>query len=387
MAALSLTTAGESHGPGLTLIVSGLPASVPFDRAFIDGELARRQGGFGRSGRQGIEEDRVEVLAGVRRGVTTGAPLALFIRNKDSRLDDEKKTPAIRTPRPGHADLAGALKFATDDCRDVVERASARETAARVAGCAAARCMLRELGIESFAFVRSIAEAATGVVCTPGNWRELRIARDASETFCPDTAATQRQREAVTSAKHAKDTVGGFIECHVFGVVPGIGSCMTAQEKLDAMIAGSVMSVQAIKSVEIGMGRACASRRGSEVHDAITFDAGTPGSHTLGFERTTNHAGGIEGGMSNGQPIVVSAAMKPISTVLRGMPSVDLRTVQPASSHYERSDICAVPAASVVIENVVAFEVARAMRRKFGGDSLREVLAQAAAFRELWRRA
>ena len=385
MATLSLITAGESHGPGLTAIVSGVPAGVLFDLAFINGELARRQGGFGRSGRMGIEDDHIEVLAGVRKGVTTGAPVALFVKNKDSRLDDEKKTPAIHRPRPGHADLAGAIKFASNDCRDVVERASARETAARVAGCAVARCMLRELGIESFAFVRQIHAAATGVACSLDNWHALRTARDASETYCPDAAVTAQQRDAITNAKHAKDTVGGVIECHVFGVMPGIGSCMNAHEKLDGLIAGSVMSIQAIKSVEIGLGRDVAGRTGSNVHDAIGFDASQRNSLTLGFTRTSNHAGGIEGGMSNGQPIVVTAAMKPISTVLQGMPSVDLRTREPAPSQYERSDICAVPAASVVVENVVAFEVARALRTKFGGDSKREVAAQVKAFMELVR--
>lgn len=388
MSHLDYTTAGESHGPALVVTVSGLPSGVTVDTDFINGELARRQGGYGRGGRMGIEDDKVEVLTGVRNGLCTGSPVTFLIRNKDSRLDDAKRTPPVHRPRPGHADLAGSIKFLTNDCRDVLERASARETASRVAAGALARCMLREFGIESFAFVRSIRDAATTAAVSANNWREVKHARDASETYCPDAAITARHREIIHAAKLDKDTVGGLVEAHIFGVPIGLGSCMHWQDKLDARLAYAAMSIQAIKSVEIGLGKDVASRPGSLVHDPITFDparvmhAGHP-NHHLGFSRSTNNAGGTEGGMSNGEPLVIRAAMKPISTLLRGLPSVDLKTGQAQQSQYERSDICAVSAASVVLENVTAFEVARALSDKFGGDSLTEVRAQVAAYLKL----
>lgn len=378
---LDYLTAGESHGPGLLVVVSGLPAGLAVDAAFIDAELARRQGGYGRGGRQGIEDDHAEILSGVRKGLTIGSPVAMLVRNRDSRLDDEKKTPAIHRPRPGHADLAGSIKWLTTDCRDTLERASARETAARVAAGALARCLLREFGIETFGMVRSIGGVGTDVVVTERSWRALAALRDASETYCPDDAATARQKEAIRSAKLDKDTVGGQVETHVFGVFPGLGSCMDWRDKLDARIAYAVMGVQAIKAVEIGLGVGVAALRGSAVHDPIRFDHTIRDTHpSLGFTRDTNHAGGTEGGMTNGQPVVVRATMKPISTLLRGMPSVDLNTKEAQQSQYERSDICAVSAAGVVVENVVAFEVARAFRAKFAGDSMTEVRAQVDAY-------
>jgi chorismate synthase len=388
MAHLDYLTAGESHGPALVATVSGMPSGVGVDTAFINTELARRQGGYGRGGRMGIEDDTVEVLAGVRGGLTTGAPVAFLIRNKDSRLDDAKRTPPVHAPRPGHADLAGSIKFLTSDCRDVLERASARETASRVAAGALARCLLREFDIDAFGFVRSIRGASTDVRVAPDTWRAVQQARDASETYCPDAAVTQRQRDINHAAKLDKDTVGGLVEAHVFNMPVGLGSCMGWREKLDARLAYAAMSIQAIKCVEIGLGKEVASRPGSLVHDPIHFDparvmTGTQPNHHLGFSRPTNNAGGTEGGMSNGEPIVVRAAMKPISTLLRGLPSVDLRSGQAQGSQYERSDICAVPAASVVLENVVAFEVARAFRVKFGGDSIAEVRAQVAAYLKL----
>jgi chorismate synthase len=385
MARLEYTTAGESHGPGMVVIVEGMPAGVPVDVGFINAELSRRQGGYGRGGRQRIEDDSVEVLAGVRMGTTLGSPVAMLIRNKDSRLDDAAKTPAIHRPRPGHADLAGSLKWLTTDCRGTLERASARETAARTAAGALARCLLREFGIEVFGFVRTILDGATTAAPTPDSWRSLRALRDASETYCPDAAATARQCEIIRQAKIDKDTVGGLIEAHAFGVPPGIGTCADWRDRLDARLAYAAMGIQAIKAVEIGLGKDVASRPGSRVHDPIRFDAATRNAHTLGFVRDSNNAGGTEGGMSNGQPIVVRAAMKPISTLLRGMPSVDLNTRQPEMSAYERSDVCAVPAASVVLENVVAFEVAAAWREKFGGDSLAEARANSENFLRMAR--
>ncbi len=380
MAALEYRTAGESHGPSMVCLVEGLPLGTPIDLEFVNAELRRRQQGYGRGARQRIESDAAEVLAGLRLGKTNAGPLALAVRNRDSRLDDPAKTPAVTRPRPGHADLAGSLKFLTPDGRDVIERSSARETAARVAAGAAARCLLREFGIEAFGFVRGAIDAYTDVAPTADNWRELRALRDASEVAVPDPKASDRLVERIRAAKEAKDTVGGLIEVHVFGVPPGLGGCGAGPDRLDARLGAAVLSVQAMKSVGIGLGAEVAARRGSQVHDPIHFDPDRRHLASLGFERSTNNAGGIEGGMSNGMPIVVTAAMKPISTLLQGLPSVDLATGAAERSAYERSDICAVAAASVVLENVVAFEVARAFRAKFSGDSLRETSMQFEAY-------
>jgi chorismate synthase len=373
MAQLDYTTAGESHGPGLVAIVTGVPAGLVVDRDLINAELARRQGGYGRGARQRIETDTVEFLAGLRQGKTLGSPIAMRVANKDARLDDPEKTPPLFRPRPGHADLAGSLKYLTTDCRGVLERASARETAARTAAGALVRSLLRVFEIETMGFVRSVGEASTDVAVTEENWRALRGARDASDTYCPDAAATERQREVIRKAKVDQDTAGGLIEAHVFGVPPGLGSCMDWRDKLDARLAYGAMSIQAIKAVEIGLGKEVAARPGSRVHDPIRWDPKLVQTTKLGFARDSNNAGGTEGGMSNGQPVVVRAAMKPISTLLRGMPSVDLNSKEAQTSTYERSDVCAVPAASVVLENVVAFEIARALLAKFGGDTMDEV--------------
>lgn len=372
---LSYQTAGESHGPALLAVVNGVPRGLKIDEGLINRELERRQGGYGRGGRQNIETDTVQILTGVRAGVSMGSPITLMIVNRDSRMDDFAKTPPISRPRPGHADLAGALKWLSNDCRETLERASARETAARVAAGALSRLLLREIGIEAFGMVRSIGGIQTDVAVDEGSWRGLSAQRDSSETYCPDPSATQSQRDAIRQAKIDKDTIGGLVEAHVFGAPPGLGSCMNWHEKLDARLAYAVMGIQAIKSVEIGLGKEVAARPGSQVHDPITFDAARSNESTLGFVRPSNNAGGTEGGMTTGQPIVVRAAMKPIATLLRGMPSVDLKTKQPDQSAYERSDVCAVPACSVVVENVVAFEVARVACEKFGGDSVAEFVA------------
>lgn len=354
-------------------MITGLPAGVDIDEDFVNAELRRRQGGYGRGGRQRIEQDRAQFLSGVRRGRTIGSPLTVLVANRDLRLDDLQRTPPVHRPRPGHADLAGSVKWLTTDCRETLERASARETAARTAAGAIARCLLRVVGVEVFGFVRSIHAVETEIEVTPENWEGLRDARDRSETYCPDPGATVRQCDVIRQAKVDKDTVGGLIEAHVFGLPPGLGSCMDWSSKLDARLAYAVMGIQAIKAVEIGLGREVASRFGSQVHDPIRFDESKRGGPTLGFTRDSNNAGGTEGGMTNGQPVVVRAAMKPISTLLRGLPSVDLNTKQPQDSQYERSDVCAVSAASVVLENVVAFEVARALCEKFPGDSVLEL--------------
>lgn len=376
MSSLRLRTAGESHGPGLTALLEGLPAGLRVDLELVNGELARRQGGYGRGGRQRIEHDAAEVRAGVRNGVTMGGPVVLWVPNKDARLDDVERTPPIHRPRPGHADLAGCLKWLTDDCRDVLERASARETAARVAAGALCRGLLREFGIEAFGFVRGAVDAWSAVEVTPENWTHLRTVRDASDVACPDAATSAAIVDLIHRAKTEQDTVGGLCEVHVFGVPPGVGTCVASDERLDARLAAAVMGIQAFKSVEIGLGRAVAQRFGSQVHDPITLDRSRCGESHLGFVRPTNHAGGIEGGMTNGMPVVVTGAMKPISTLLRGLPSIDLRSGEAVRSDYERSDVCAVAAASVVMENVVAFEIARAFLDKHGGDTMDEVRAR-----------
>jgi chorismate synthase len=370
---LTCQTAGESHGPGGVAIVTGLPAGLRIDSEFINGELRRRQGGYGRGGRQRIESDQVQWLGGIRGGLTTGAPVALMVPNRDNRLDDPERTPPVHRPRPGHADLAGAIKFDTDDCRNILERASARETAARTAAGALAHCMLRALGMQAFGYVTAMRDVAIDLDVREDSLQHLRGLRDASSMYCPDEAATAAMEAHVRAAKEAKDTVGGLCRVHVLGCPVGLGSCMHRADCLDGRIAGAVMRIQAFKSVEIGLGRAVAERWGSEVHDPIEPAAESGGGRTRGYTRPSNRAGGIEGGMSNGQPIVVTGAMKPISTLLRGLPSVDLRTGAAEHSDYERSDVCAVSAASVVMESVVAFEVAAAVLESTGGSTMDQV--------------
>ncbi|MBK8915884.1 MAG: chorismate synthase [Phycisphaerales bacterium] len=376
MSTLTLRTAGESHGPALTVLIEGFPADVTIDLDWINGELRRRQGGYGRGGRMRIERDEAVFLAGVRHGRSTGAPIVIQIANRDSRLDS---APAIENPRPGHADLAGAIKWLTTDCRNTLERASARETAGRVAGGALAGCLLREFGIEAVGFVTAVGTAAAQV-SEQATAAELIASRDANEMYTPDAAAAEAMMAVVREAKKSQDTVGGVVEVRVFGVPIGLGSCASWEGKLDGRLMRAVGSVQAIKGVEIGLGFEAARRPGSAVHDAIRHDAAQRGMHHFGFVRDTNRAGGIEGGMTNGMPVVVRAAMKPISTLLQGMESVNLRTLQPQRSDYERSDVCAVPAASVVVQQVVAFEICAALCEKFGGDTLREMRAAREAY-------
>lgn len=350
-------------------LIEGLPAGVPVDKDFIDGELRRRQGGYGRGGRQKIETDAVDILSGVRRGKSIGSPIALQIVNRDFRIDE---APAVYRPRPGHADLAGSLKWLTTDCRETLERASARETAARVAAGALARCLLREFGIEVFGYVVSVGSASAGPVDF-SDMARVRAARDESDVFCPDATASEQMRGLIRQAKVDGDTLGGLVEVRVVNCPPGLGSCVQYDQKLDGRLAMAVMSIQAFKSVEIGIGKDAAFLPGSQVHDEIAFDPSQKDRPTLGFIRKTNNAGGLEGGMSNGQPIIVRGAMKPIATLMKAMQSVDLNTKQADKAAYERSDVCAVSAASVVLENVVAFEIARAFVEKFAGDSMTEV--------------
>lgn len=371
MPTLDYRTAGESHGQALITLIEGMPAGVTIDLGFINAELARRQGGYGRGGRMKIERDEAVVLSGVRRGVTIGSPITIQIANCDWRIDE---APPIHRPRPGHADLAGSLKWLTTDCRETLERASARETAARVAAGALTRSLLREFGIEVIAFVVRIFDVKAAVD-RDLELSDLRQLRDANETYCPDQAAAERMIDAIRRAKVDRDTVGGVIEAHVRGHPPGLGSCMRWQDKLNGRLMHAVGSIPAIKGVEIGRGFGTAAQRGSEVHDPIDYDSATRDTPRLGFVRRSNNAGGLEGGMTNGQPIVLRAAMKPISTLLQGMDSVNLVTKQSERSDYERSDVCSVPAASVVVENVVAFEIARAFMEKFAGDTLAEARA------------
>ncbi len=375
MARLDYQTAGESHGQALITLIDGMPAGVTIDLDAVNAELHRRQGGYGRGGRMKIEKDQADVLSGVRRGVTIGSPIAVQLINRDHRIDT---APPIHRPRPGHADLAGSLKWLTTDCRETLERASARETAARVAAGAIARCLLRLFDIDVVGYVTRIGGVAASA--TDYAVAELRAARDANEAYCPDAQAAVGMIDAIRQAKVDRDTLGGVVEVQVHGHPPGLGSCMRWQDKLDGRLMQAVGSIQAFKGVQIGLGFAAAARPGSAVHDEIDFDPSLRNSPNLGFVRRSNNAGGLEGGMTNGAPIVVRAAMKPISTLLRGLDSVNLETKAPERSDYERSDVCSVPAASVVAENVVAFEVARAFLEKFAGDTVIEVRAAYKAY-------
>lgn len=381
MSTLSYRTAGESHGKALLALVEGLPAGVPIDSDFINNELKRRQGGYGRGGRQKIETDTADFLTGVRRGKSIGSPITMMMVNKDSRLDDLTATPPLHRPRPGHADLAGSVKWLTTDCRETLERASARETAARVAAGALARCFLKQFNIDVFGFVRSVGTARASIPAldgpqqTPGALGELIRLRDESDVYCPDPAASEFFRAFINEQKTAKDTAGGIVETHVIGCPIGIGSCMTWDGRLDSRIAAAVVAIQAFKGVEFGMGFEVAKLPGSKVHDEITYDATKRDTPTLGFSRTTNNAGGLEGGMTNGQPVIVRGAMKPISTLGKPLRSIDLNTKLESEAGWERSDISAIAAASVIMENVIAFEIARAFLEKFGGDSLTETNA------------
>ena len=366
-------TAGESHGPALVALVDGFPAGLTVDKAAIDAELVRRQGGYGRGGRQRIETDAVTFLSGLWRGVTLGSPLAMEVVNKDAKLE---KLDDVDRPRPGHADLPGAIKH-LGGVRAVLERASARETAARVAAGALARQLLAVFGIEVAGWVRELGGIGLGGPEDEGladrSLGDLRGIRDSSAIYSLSPARDAEVTTLIDKVGKEGDTLGGVVEVRVAGLPIGLGTHAQWDRKLDGRIAQAVMAVQAIKGVEIGMGFEAARRRGSEVHDAIHFDAALRGTPALGFTRPTNNAGGLEAGMTNGQPLVVKAAMKPISTLRKPLESVNLKTKQAEEAAYERSDVCAVSACSVIIENVVAFEVAAALVDKFGGDSIEEM--------------
>jgi chorismate synthase len=372
-------TAGESHGPALVALVDGFPAGLTVDKAAIDAELVRRQGGYGRGGRQRIETDAVTFLSGLWRGVTLGSPLALEVINKDAKLE---KLDDVDRPRPGHADLPGSIKH-LGGVRAVLERASARETAARVAAGALARQLLAVFGVDVAGWVTELGDIRLGD--RPGALADLKALRDASAVYSLHPERDPEVTALIDRVGKEGDTLGGVVEVRVDGLPIGLGTHAQWDRKLDGRLAQAVMAVQAIKGVEIGLGFEAARRRGSQVHDAIGYDASGRDSATLGFTRPTNNAGGLEAGMTNGQPLVVRAAMKPISTLRKPLGSVNLRTKQPEEAAYERSDVCAVSAASVIVENVVAFEVAAAFIDKFGGDSVEEMQARHRLYHDLAR--
>ncbi len=377
---LRFATAGESHGEALIALLSGLPAGLRIDQAFVDRELWRRQQGYGRGGRMKIERDTPHFLSGVRDEVTIGAPIVIQLVNRDwknweealpvGKGDPEKARP-VMSPRPGHADLSGVLKYNLPEARYVLERASARESAARVAAGAVAKLFLRELGIEVLSHV-----IAVGAVSVAGRtkWEQVRTLYDREEVVlnCVDAESEKRLKAEVDAALKTGDSVGGVFEVIAHHVPPGLGTYANWDERLDAQLAAALMSVQAVKAVEIGEGVAAAASPGSNVHDEIEYRAGE-GVFT-GFARTTNRAGGIEGGISNGEDIVVRGYLKPISTLRRPLRSVDFRTREAVKAAYERSDVCVVPAAGVVGEAMVALTLARAALEKFGGDSMAETL-------------
>ena len=374
MSRFRFVTSGESHGPALTVTVTGMPAGVPLERARLDRELELRQSGYGRGTRMKIETDRAEVLAGVRSSETLGSPITIRIVNRDHEnwtdvmgvwetVEGEREKRRIHSPRPGHADLVGGLKYDRRDLRDILERASARETAARVAAGALAKELLRAFGIEIRSAV--LAMGSAGDPSATPTWDELGAIDPDSplRTFGDDSAMIK----AVDAAREAGDTLGGVLFVAAHGVPAGLGSYVQWDEKLDGRLGQAILSIHAVKAVAVGDGVAAATRLGSEVHDPITY------AETSGYSRTSNRAGGLEGGVTNGQDVVVRAFMKPISTIRKGLPSVDIDTHEPQKSQWERSDVTAVSACGIVCEAMLAIVLADAMREKFGGDSLGEM--------------
>jgi chorismate synthase len=385
---LKLTTAGESHGPGLTCIIEGLPAGLELDRETIDRDLARRQLGHGRGGRMKIEQDRAEVRGGVRHGRTLGGPISLWVVNRDFANWEERMNPwpvdaevaEVHLPRPGHADLVGTQKYGLTDVRDILERASARETAARVAGGAIAKAFLRALGVDVFSHVLQI----TGVNAprpddlTPSDFDGV----DESPVRCLDPNASRAMVAEINALRKANESLGGVFEVRAFGLVPGLGSHVSWEERLDGRLGMAILSIQALKAVAIGDGYEVAGLPGSQAHDEIFYD------EARGYYRKTNRAGGLEGGMTTGDPLVVRGSMKPLPTLTQPLQSVDIATHEPAQALRERTDSCTVPAAGVVAEAMVAFVLADAYRNKFGGDHIDDVRAAVEAYQERigWRR-
>ena len=379
-------TAGESHGPCLTVIIDGVPAGFPVDLSKVNRDLWRRQQGYGRGGRMLIEKDEVQVRSGIRWGETLGSPVALGIENRDWKNWTKKMSPApedrddkiaVTKPRPGHADLAGVLKYNRSDVRDILERASARDTVSRTAVGSFCKQLLAPFGIRVMGYIRSIGNVTADLDGL--SYEEAFFRSEESAVRTADSEAEAKMIALIEECKKQGNTLGGIFEVVALGLPPGLGAHTQWDRKLDGRLAQALMSIQAIKGVEIGLGFEMARRRGSEVHDEIFFDPnrmvteGTPRIVPTGFYRGSNNSGGTEGGMTNGAPLVVRVAMKPISTLMSPLQSVELRSKQSADASVERSDVCAAPAAAVVGESVVAFELADAFFEKFGGDSLREI--------------
>ncbi len=380
--ALHMVTAGESHGPGLTCILEGLPAGIELDREALNRDLARRQLGHGRGGRMKIERDQVQVTAGVRHGRTLGGPIALQVINRDYANWEERMNPwpveaepaEVHLPRPGHADLVGTQKYGLTDVRDVLERASARETAARVAGGAVARAFLRALGVSVHSHVIQITgvKAPRRPDLEPADFASV----DESPVRCLDPESSRAMVAEINQLRKANESLGGVFEVWAFGLVPGLGSHVSWEERLDGIIGQAILSIQALKAVTIGDGLEVAGLPGSQAHDEIFYD------EQRGFWRQTNRAGGLEGGMTTGAPLVVRGAMKPLPTLTKPLRSVDIATHEPAEALRERTDSCTVPAAGVVGEAMIAFVLADAYRRKFGGDHIDDVRQAVSAYRK-----
>ncbi len=380
---LRLITAGESHGPGLTCIVEGLPAGLELSEQAINSDMARRQLGHGRGGRMKIEKDAAEVTAGVRHGRTLGGPIALQVRNRDYANWEDRMNPwpveeeiaEVHLPRPGHADLVGVQKYKQSDVRNILERASARETAARVAGGALCKAFLGALGVEVYSHVVQIASVAVPErpeALTPADFAEV----DASPVRCLDREAAKAMVAEIDDLRRANESLGGVFEVQAFGLVPGLGSHVSWEQRLDGRLAQAICSIQAIKGVSIGDAFAIAGVPGSAAHDEIFYDG------EQGYHRETNRAGGLEGGMTNGLPLIVRGAMKPLPTLTKPLRSVDTETHEPAQALRERTDSATIPAAGVVGEAMVAYVLAGAYRSKFGGDHIDDVLEAVSAYRE-----
>jgi chorismate synthase len=369
---LRFVTAGESHGVRLTAILEGLPAGIPIDQEALDAELQRRQGGYGRGARMQIEQDHAQIVSGVRQGHTLGSPVTLQVPNKDDSID---RLPKVTHPRPGHADLTGALKYDHRDIRNVLERASARETAARVAVGAVCKQLLEQLGITIFSHVVRIGS----VLATPPavlEWSALESIVESSPVRCADGDAATAMIAEIDATKKQGDTLGGVFEVVATDVPPGLGSYVHYDRRLDAILGRAILSIHAVKGVEVGDGMTGAQTAGSGVQDEITY---APGE---GFSRMTNRAGGLEGGMTTGEPVVVRGYIKPISTLMKPLRSVDIETKEAVKATVERSDVVVVPAAGIVGESMIAFELANAMLEKFGGDSLREIQCNLTCYRQ-----
>lgn len=363
--------AGESHGKGLVAIIEGLPAGIPVDVEFINKQLARRQGGYGRGGRMKIEKDKVEIITGVRNGKTMGSPVTLMVHNRDWANWEEIMSPepgaaidkrVVSLPRPGHADLTGGIKYNQEDLRNILERASARETTIRVAVGALAQTVLRQFGVELWSHVVHLG----GVDAQP-DYSRLNDALYDTPVYCTDEAAEQRMIQAIDAAKADGDTLGGIVEVVVNGLPLGVGTYVQPDRKLDGRLAQAVMSIQAFKGVEIGLGFEAAKVPGSQAHDEIYYEEGK------GFYHKTNRCGGLEGSMTNGDPLIIRGAMKPIPTLYKPLHSVNYQTHEEGLASVERSDACAVPAAAIVMQNAVAWTVLESFLEKFGGDNLQEV--------------